>query len=82
MNLIIIIFFIILYFLHNKAEYFTSAVLTQLYSKGPTDHYLTSNTDRYIPEFIGSPYRYLPYNTYPPIKYFPFRSNNKYNLGF
>jgi hypothetical protein len=83
MVIVFIIFvLIILVYLNKNAEHYTSAVIDQLYAKGPIDHYLTGGVDRYIPEFPGSPYRYLPYNVEPNIRYYPVKCNKKYNLGF
>ena len=74
------IFFIILtiaifvfLFFYINAEKFSAGALTQMYAKGPQDHYLTTETDQYIPPYYFAPNwmwnmptrLYLPYGMYP-----------------
>ena len=47
----VIIIAVILLTLYKKNETFAGA-MTQMYAKGPEDHYLTTNTDQYIPPFL------------------------------
>lgn len=63
--IIIIIILVLIYqcYFNKKYESITGAVYDQLYSKGPMDAYLTTDTEKYIPEYHAfySPY----YWTYP-----------------
>ena len=65
--MIIILLLIALCFIVYKlyfVENFSNGALIQMYAKGPEDSYLTSNTDKYVPEYyIGLlPWKYYLWN--------------------
>lgn len=65
--IIIIIIIVLLLLLTNDKENFSMGALTQLYSKGPQDTYLTGDAWKYFPywwdNYWGSPY-YIPNRTF------------------
>lgn len=55
-----------------------AGALTQLYSKGPEDRYLTVDTDKYVPEYqywynygFGYPWGWMPWNMATRYNYYP-----------
>ncbi len=81
MNKTILLIFVIIiayYFLDysNSDSFSALGALTQLYAKGPSDLYLTSDTEKYVypPYFGNSPWWGYPYMY--PVWNVPTRLNN------
>lgn len=86
--LLIFLFILIIFFDKTKSSFFSienfgGGALTQLYAKGPQDLYLTTNAEKYIPEYLGgyyNPYNYFRWNVptrfnryyYPLFGMFPY----------
>jgi hypothetical protein len=83
-------FFLLIIICNTKTiENYGEGALTQLYTKGPQDTYLTVNTEKYIPEYWWGyyPFHYYKWNVptryggyyYPLYGIYP---NNNYTYPF
>lgn len=69
--LFIFVLFVVLFY--KTKETFTPAIFTQLYAKGPQDHYLTADTDKYVLEYRGAPWQWSPYEHQDIVRYYPIK---------
>lgn len=61
--IIIILILAIAYYYYKYEKFSSLGALTQLYAKGPQDLYLTSDTEKYVPELWGGWFGF----NYPPV---------------
>jgi hypothetical protein len=91
-NTVLLIAFVLgLIYLFTKSnkEYFGEGALTQLYYKGQPDVYLTTNTEKYIPEYHWNMYPFNYYKEDIPTRFGKYKyplygiyPNNDYTYPF